>query len=646
MKKYIIPILIALLLLSSGFVGMSNTVKEKHISDKDINLNSYDSSEIFNHRYESLPDDFEITTVKTSIDINHQQVVNTGPMDSPWPMYCHDTRHTGRNPYSTVNTWDEIWRFKQDANDYVRGSPVIGDDGTIYFGGMDFYALYPNGSLKWKYDDLSFYVWSAPAIDENGTIYVDDLDGYFYAINPDGTLKWKYCVEGDIFSSPAIGNDGTIYFGNEVGYPLGGYINALYPNGTVKWRYKTGHVVYSSPAIGDDGIVYCSSHDTYLYALYPNNGTLKWKYKTGHWIRTSPCIADDGTIYIVSLDDHLHAVNLDGSLKWKTNMGEGGTSPTIGQDNTIYAGYRTLHAIYPTNGSVKWTFDVSGKIKGSTPCHSLEDTIYFGSGSWLYAVNSDGTLKWREKITNEFIDSAPAIGEDGTVYVGSAASDGGYSLGYLHAFGIGKLEADADGPHYGLINNPMQFSGLARGGYQPYSWLWDFGDGNTSDEQNPTHTYTYPSNFTVTLTVTDNSSNTSDDSTWAWIQASNDPPDKPSINGTINGAVGVEYDYTFLTTDPDGNDIWYGVSWGGPAIRIYGPYLSGEELILSHSWSEKGSYTIECHAFDVYGELSETATLEVTMPMNQQTQNVWYLRWLERFPRLQKILDVLRLNLR
>lgn len=33
------------------------------------------------------------------------------------------------------------------------------------------------------------------------------------------------------------------------------------------------------------------------------------------------------------------------------------------------------------------------------------------------------------------------------------------------------------------------------------SWLWDFGDGNTSTQQNPTHTYATDSLYTVTLTV-------------------------------------------------------------------------------------------------------------------------------------------------
>jgi len=33
------------------------------------------------------------------------------------------------------------------------------------------------------------------------------------------------------------------------------------------------------------------------------------------------------------------------------------------------------------------------------------------------------------------------------------------------------------------------------------AWAWDFGDGNTSAEQNPGHTYESPGTYTVTLTA-------------------------------------------------------------------------------------------------------------------------------------------------
>jgi outer membrane protein assembly factor BamB len=599
------------------------------------------------HRLDTIPSSslvyVEYKTYSSRSEKEASQMSDGGLMNSSWPMYCHDARHTSRSPYSTINTCHEIWNLETDGP--AEGGPTIDENGVIYIGSYYLNAIYPNGTLKWKYLAGHSIVCS-PAIDENGIIYFgmiySDSD-YLYALySNNGTLKWKYWAGNDIFSSPAIGDDGTIYFGSGGGYPPTGSIHAVYPNGTIKWKYNTNHVVYSSPAIGQDGTIFCGCHDTYLYALYQNNGTLKWKYKTGDWIRTSPCIGDDGTIYVVSLDGYLYAVNPNSSLKWKTNVGAG-TSPTVGQDGTIYCGWNHLYAINPINGSVKWTFDVGGTIEGGTPCNSIDGTIYVGTsdGGELIAINSDGAEKWREKLEG-YVNSPPAIGVDGTVYIGS---DGEPGIGYLHAFGIGALKGDANGSHYGLINQPVQFTGSATGGYQPYSWHWNFGDEQTSTMQNPIHTYTQGGNYTVTLTVTDNTSNTSSDITWAKIKESNNPPDKPSINGQIRGKAGTPYDYIFIATDPDNDEyVYYYIDWGDNSTSGWiGKYTPGIVVTVSHTWSERGTYIIKAKAKDNYGGEGDWGTLQVTMPKNKELFIMHpLLNWLlERFSNAFPILRYL-----
>jgi len=420
-----------------------------------------------------------------------------GLMDSAWPMYCHDVRHTGRSPYSTVNATGVVkWVIGTDGT--ADGGPTIDSNGIIYIGSYDLNAVYPNGTLKWKYV-MERSIVCAPAIAEDGTIYFGVIygNGYLYALYPNGTVKWTYSTGGDLDSSPAIGDDGTIYVGSG-----SNTIHAIYPNGTRKWVFNTNHVVLSSPAIGPDGTIYCGCHDTYLYALYPENGTLKWKYKTGDWVRVSPCIGDDGTIYVVSFDEYLHAVNPNGTMKWKSFCGAG-TSPTIGWDGTIYCGGYDLYAFYPENGSVKWIYDVPGTVEGGTPCSSIEGTIYLGTweGGYLIAVNPDGTEKWRKFIGST--DSPPAIGVDGTVYIGGDET--------LYAFGKGPLRVEANGPYSGYAHSSIWFSGTIYGGVLPYSYFWDFGDGTTSTEQNPKHAYDHRGNYTATFIVTDAEGNSSSD---------------------------------------------------------------------------------------------------------------------------------------
>ena len=69
------------------------------------------------------------------------------------------------------------------------------------------------------------------------------------------------------------------------------------------------------------------------------------------------------------------------------------------------------------------------------------------------------------------------------------------------------LIADADGPYGAEVKEDIEFLGYAEGGIPPYNWSWDFGDGNTSYEQNPLHNYSTKGVYVVNLTVTDEDGN-------------------------------------------------------------------------------------------------------------------------------------------
>jgi PKD repeat protein len=51
-----------------------------------------------------------------------------------------------------------------------------------------------------------------------------------------------------------------------------------------------------------------------------------------------------------------------------------------------------------------------------------------------------------------------------------------------------------------VVGQVVQFNDTSAG--SPTSWLWTFGDGQTSTQQSPTHVYAAPGPFTVTLTAT------------------------------------------------------------------------------------------------------------------------------------------------
>jgi len=85
--------------------------------------------------------------------------------------------------------------------------------------------------------------------------------------------------------------------------------------------------------------------------------------------------------------------------------------------------------------------------------------------------------------------------------------NGIYINGGAHPFHITASYSGTE-----ITYNDISFEVTISGGTPPYTYSWDFGDGSTSNNANPTHQYMQPGNYTVTVTVTDSNGNVASDS--------------------------------------------------------------------------------------------------------------------------------------
>jgi outer membrane protein assembly factor BamB len=565
--------------------------------------------------------------------IKYQIETLVSPLENDWwEMFHHDALHKGFSSSTAPDNNQVLWSYQ--TNDLITSSPVV-SHGRVYIGSWDhnLYCLDMDyGNQLWNYSTGGM-ITATPAL-ENNRVYVGSQDTYLYCLNAvNGDLIWSYKTDYMVESSPTIKDD-KVYFGSN-----DGYLYCLFSDdGDLVWKFSTQNAIWSSPVVTDD-YVYFGDLNGIFYCLDINNGELVWSYTTSSGIWSSPAY-DNGKVYLGGNDYKVYCLNADnGDLIWNyTTFGEVHSSPAIAYNN-IYIGTSDglLLCLNKETGAFVWNYTVNNDV-WSQPSIA-EGKVYFGNNpccgnlGHMYCLNAyNGNLIWDYNFQNMFgMKSSPAI-TAGKVFVG--AGDG-----KIVTFGEIQYIADANGPYYGGIDSAISFTGSVYGGEPGFSWFWEFGDGATSSEQNPIHIYEEIGQYSVSLTVTDSNDNVAIDETQAFIQMSNHAPSAPEINGSNKGKNGVSYPYTFVSTDPDSDDVYYLIIWRngcGFPPELYGPYPSGEKVTINHLYEKKGTYTISAQAIDVHDAESDVATFEVTMPRARYSNIINH--FLERFSYAMPIL--------
>jgi len=125
------------------------------------------------------------------------------------------------------------------------------------------------------------------------------------------------------------------------------------------------------------------------------------------------------------------------------------------------------------------------------------------------------------------------------------------------------------------------------------------------------------------------------------IECINNVADAPTIEGPAEGVVDTPYNYTLNSVDPDGDDVYFRISWGDGVIDETSTVPSGIDIEVTHSWANVKEYTIEVAARDIFNEYSNVSSLKVNIPRYRYENYLLNQQIFTLFPLLEKLLSLI-----
>ena len=503
------------------------------------------------------------------VNSNDELIIFGTTSSSDFPMLgtSYDGSFAGGNSIASMNgygyghsTGTDIVLAKLSAD----GSSLIG---ATFVGGTGNDGLILVDSLDFNYGDT---FRGEVIVDDNDNIYVSSTTASqdFPLANPAQPIygggardavvfKFNPNLSTLLFSTYLGGSRNDAGYGIQLSttgdiYAVGGTGSYDFPipNGGLNPNYLGNIDGYIARYAGTGGamidgtFIGTSNHDqTYFVQLDDNNqvyvvGQCRGSYPVGTTL-------GQGMYTNSGSKQFLHKLTTDlSSTVWSTVIGSGSDkvdfslsaflvnqcdhiyiSGWSGATNMVNRGFWSPNAA--NTNSLPTTNDATQSSTDGSDFYLIvlsEEAQYL-----LYATYYGGS------ISNEHVDGGTSrFDKSGKVYQAVCAGCGGFddfpttsgsvsqtngsscNLG-VFKYDLAQLTSNVNiGLPYICIPGTMTFQNLSNGGTNFY---WDFGDGNTSNDFQPTHTYTDTGTFTITLIVSDSLSCVLTDTAFATISA-------------------------------------------------------------------------------------------------------------------------------
>jgi len=266
-----------------------------------------------------------------------------------------------------------------------------------------------------------------------------------------------------------------------------------------------------------------------------------------------------------------------------------------------------------TTKSVCQTSDGGYIIAGGTACFGTT-----GLDAWLIKLDETGSEVWNKTYGVQNVDEIHCVQQttdSGFIFTSGADGD----LRLVKTDNFGTIEWDRRyGGSKGEVGLSVQQT--SDGGYIVGGTTLSYGGGY----------------FDFWLIKTDENGK---------INESNHRPDIPMTpSGPTDGEIGVQYIFNSSTNDSDGDMIFYWFDWDdGDTSGWIGPFSSGETVEASHMWTKGDGYKIHVKAMDEHGREGEwSEPFLISIKKSKSISNLLFLRFLERYPLLNRLLNLVK----
>jgi PKD repeat protein len=388
-----------------------------------------------------------------------------------------------------------------DANNAISAMAVF--NGKIYAGTSN-----DNGAGLWA--SLDGHTWTPVSISgwttaTTAVMYLTVYGGRLYlgTFNPNGAeiwrsdgATWERVVQGGLGNAANVSVSALVALGGNLYAVVGNYVAATDVWSLNLWRSASGAMATWQPvALGNTAGVWpdvaVDVYGGYLYLGFSRVSHAElWRSNNGtNWTPVLTSTQTASNTHVLSMAEfggyfYIGLRNMQtGGQIWRTTNGTAWTpvvSSGIGKQQN-----RGAYGLFVYNGKlyvVMGNFNTGAEVWRSSNGIGWEQAA---SGGW-----GSGAVRYAD-----YFDRSAVIFNN-RLYIGTFDGPGGGEIWKKTITARFTANVTTGGPPL-----TVHFTNTSAGDYTTSTW--NFGDGATSTEQNPSHTYAAIGTYTVTLTVGD-----------------------------------------------------------------------------------------------------------------------------------------------